>query len=141
MSRAVRGEGEAEGAEAAEVDDEEAGSDGGELTQERYAAMGAAEQFILTASAERLRQALVVLRVPGDRPRRQGHRRHGGERAQRPAGRLLPGRRGRRDHAGHRRRPGDPHACPRYSHHRPRHPGRDPVRRRRGRESGLGRTP
>ena len=47
MSRAVRGEGEAE---AAVADDEEAGSDGGELTQERYAAMGAAEQFILTAS-------------------------------------------------------------------------------------------
>ncbi len=47
MSRAVRGEGEAEGTE---VDDEEAGVSGGELDTERYAAMGAAEQFILTAS-------------------------------------------------------------------------------------------
>ncbi len=47
MSRAVRGEGEAE---AAAADDEEAGANGGELSQERYAAMGAAEQFILTAS-------------------------------------------------------------------------------------------
>ncbi len=46
MSRAVRGEGEAENG----VDDEEAGDTGGELAQERYAAMGAAEQFILTAS-------------------------------------------------------------------------------------------
>ncbi len=47
MSRAVRGEGEAE---AAEVDDEEAAGNGGELEQERYVAMSAAEQFILTAS-------------------------------------------------------------------------------------------
>ena len=47
MSRAVRGEGEAE---ATDVDDEEAGASGGELDHERYAAMGAAEQFILTAS-------------------------------------------------------------------------------------------
>ena len=47
MSRAVRGEGEAEGTE---VDDEETGTNGGELDTERYAAMGAAEQFILTAS-------------------------------------------------------------------------------------------
>ncbi len=90
---------------------------------------------------ERLRQAHLVVRVPGDRPRRQGHRRHGGQRAQRAAGRLLPGRGRRRDHAGHRRRPGDPHAGARYPHHRPRHPGRDAVRRRRGREGGLGRTP
>jgi DNA gyrase subunit A len=47
MSRAVRGEGEAE---APAPDDEEAGDNGGELSQERYAAMSAAEQFILTAS-------------------------------------------------------------------------------------------
>ncbi|MDE3176699.1 MAG: DNA gyrase subunit A, partial [Pseudomonadota bacterium] len=47
MSRAVRGEGEAEGQVA---DDEEAGANGGELDQEQYATMGAAEQFILTAS-------------------------------------------------------------------------------------------
>jgi DNA gyrase subunit A len=47
MSRAVRGEGETE---ATVADDEEAGANGGELAQERYAAMSAAEQFILTAS-------------------------------------------------------------------------------------------
>ncbi len=47
MSRAVRGEGEAE---AATVDDEETASNGGELEQARYAAMSAAEQLILTAS-------------------------------------------------------------------------------------------
>jgi DNA gyrase subunit A len=45
MSRAVRGEGEAE----ATSDDEEAAG-AGELSQERYAEMGAAEQFILTVS-------------------------------------------------------------------------------------------
>ncbi len=46
MSRAVRGEGEADTVEA---DDEEAAGNG-ELGEERYAAMGAAEQFILTVS-------------------------------------------------------------------------------------------
>ena len=47
MSRAVRGEGEAE---TAAPDDEEVEANGGELSQERYVAMSAAEQFILTAS-------------------------------------------------------------------------------------------
>ena len=47
MSRAVRGEGEVD---VPAADDEEAGANSGELDQERYAAMGAAEQFILTAS-------------------------------------------------------------------------------------------
>jgi DNA gyrase subunit A len=46
MSRAVRGEGESE--ETASDDLEEAAA--GELSQERYAAMSAAEQFILTIS-------------------------------------------------------------------------------------------
>jgi DNA gyrase subunit A len=45
MSRAVRGEAE----ETVETEAEE-GSGDGELTQERYAEMGAAEQFILTVS-------------------------------------------------------------------------------------------
>ena len=52
---------------------------------------------------ERLRQAHLVLRVPHLRPRRQRHHRHGRQRAQRQAGRLLPGRGERPDHAGHRR--------------------------------------
>ena len=69
---------------------------------------------------ERLRQALLVLRVPHHRPRRQRHRRHVGARRQegreenpgqdRPAGGLVPGRGKRPDHAGHRRRQADPHA-------------------------------
>ena len=61
-------------------------------SQERYAEMSAAEQFILTISRERLRQAHLVLRVPDHRPRRQRHRRHGGQRPERQARRLLPGR-------------------------------------------------
>jgi DNA gyrase subunit A len=49
MSRAVRGENENEAEEVA-TDDAEETSNGGELSQERYAAMSAAEQFILTIS-------------------------------------------------------------------------------------------
>ena len=41
---------------------------------------------------KRLWQALVVVRVPDHRPRRQGHRRDVGERPQRQAGGLIPGR-------------------------------------------------
>jgi DNA gyrase subunit A len=49
MSRAVRGESDSEPDEVAlETDGDEAGD--GELSQERYAAMSAAEQFILTVS-------------------------------------------------------------------------------------------
>jgi DNA gyrase subunit A len=50
MSRAVRGEGEPEETPVeADAEGEESGA--GELAQERYAAMSAAEQFILTISA------------------------------------------------------------------------------------------
>jgi DNA gyrase subunit A len=48
MSRAVRGEGEPVGEEVEAEADEETSA--GELSQERYAAMSAAEQFILTVS-------------------------------------------------------------------------------------------
>jgi DNA gyrase subunit A len=48
MSKAVRGEGEAD--EPAVEADEEGAGEAGELGQERYAAMSAAEQFILTVS-------------------------------------------------------------------------------------------
>jgi DNA gyrase subunit A len=56
MSRAVRGEGDAaegtpDAVEATVEEGEETGSAGGELSQERYAQMSAAEQFILTVSA------------------------------------------------------------------------------------------
>ena len=47
---------------------------------ERYAEMSAAEQFILTISEQRLRQAHFLVRVSSDRARRQGHRRDGGQR-------------------------------------------------------------
>jgi DNA gyrase subunit A len=47
MSRAVRGEGETEEALAG---DEEPSGNSGELSQNRYAEMSAAEQFILTVS-------------------------------------------------------------------------------------------
>ena len=60
--------------------------------QERYTEMSAHEQFILTLSEKRLRQAHLVLRVPDHRTRRQRHHRHGREQPQRPARRLLPGR-------------------------------------------------
>ena len=137
MSRAVRGEGEADA--TAEADDEEA-TNGGELSTGALRRDGRRRAVHPDRVGERLRQAHLVVRVPDHRPRRQGHRRHGGQRAQRPAGRLLPGRGRRRDHAGHRWRPGDPHAGPRHPHHRPRHAGRDAVRRRRRREGGLGRA-
>src|SRR5262249_41383026 len=54
MSRAVRGEGEPEPEASGEADadnGEGETSDTASLTQERYAEMGAAEQYILTASA------------------------------------------------------------------------------------------
>ena len=79
---------------------------------------------------ERLRQALLVLRIPAHRARRQGHRRDGGQSAQRQAGRLVSGRGQRRDHAGHRRRPAHPLPGRRHPRRRPRDPGRDRVRHR-----------
>jgi DNA gyrase subunit A len=55
MSRAVRGEGEATAAEETSADDtaaeDEEAAAGGELAQQRYAEMSAAEQFVLAASA------------------------------------------------------------------------------------------
>ena len=52
LSRAVRGEAEPEDATAAEPDEEEgeAPSEAGTLSQERYAEMGAAEEFVLAVS-------------------------------------------------------------------------------------------
>ena len=73
--------------------------------------MGAAEQFILTVSENGYgkRSSSFEYRVTG----------RGGKGIvamavndrKRAAGRLLPGGGGRPDHAGHRRRPGDPHAA------------------------------
>ena len=77
---------------------------------------------------ERLRQAQLVIRISRRRPRRQRHRRDGGQRPQWRAGRLVPGRGQRRDHAGDRRRAADPGSGRRHPHRRPRDPGRDRVR-------------
>ena len=51
---------------------------------------------------KRLRQTHVVLRIPDDRTRRQRHRRHGDHGEEWAPGGVLPGRRQRPDHAGHR---------------------------------------
>ena len=89
----------------------------------------------------RLRQALVVLRVPHDRPRRQRHRRHDTHQEDRQDRRLLPGGGGRPGDAGHRRRQAHPHAGLRHPHRRPLDAGRDRAQHRRGREGRVGRAP
>ncbi len=88
---------------------------------------------------KRFWQAHLVVRISGDRARRQRHRRHGGQRPQRRARRLLPGGGQRRDHAGDRRRPAHPRAGPRHPHRRPRDAGGDRVRHRRTGAGRLGR--
>ena len=88
----------------------------------------------------RLRQALLVVRLPHLRPRRQRHRRHDRERAQRTAGGLLRGRGERPDHARHRRRQADPRARRRRAHRRPQHPGRAHLQDRGEREGRLRRA-
>jgi DNA gyrase subunit A len=110
MRRAMEGE----DVEAGDGD-EEGSADAG-ISQERYIEMSAAEQFILTLSEKRLRQALLCLRVPGDGSRRQGYRGHDGERAQRAAGGIVPGGGERPDHAGDRWRTADPLPGQRHPH-------------------------
>ena len=88
---------------------------------------------------KRLRQAHLVVRVPGHRTWRKGDRGDGGQRAQRRARRLLPGREFRRDHAGHRWRAAHPRAGRRDPRRRPGDPGRDRVPHRRGGAGRLGR--
>ncbi len=85
-----------------------------------------------------LRQAHLGLRVSRDRARRAGRRQHRSDAAQRPGGRLLPGGRGRPDHAGHQPRPADPLPGPRHPHRPAPDPGRHRVPRRGGRGSGGG---
>ena len=138
MSRAVRGEGEAE--EKEENGEAEAEASG-ELSQQRYAEMSAAEEFILTVSENGYGKRTCVVRIPDHAARRKGHRGDGRERAQRTARRLLPGQRRGPDHARHRRRQDHPHAGRRRQadpHREPRHTGRDPVRYRCRREGRLG---
>ena len=142
MSRAVRGEGEPEEPSGRRPRrTSEASGVGGELSQERYAEMSAAEQFILTVSENGYGKRTSSLRVPGHRRGGKGIVAMVGQRAERPAGRLLPGRDERPDHAGHRRRP-DRSACRSTSIRIAgrAHAGRDRVRHGRGREGRLGRA-
>ena len=74
---------------------------------------------------ERLRQADIVIRIPRHGTWRQRHRRHGGQRSQRRACRLVPGGGERRTHAGDRRRAAHPGAGHRHPNRRPINAGRD----------------
>ena len=126
--------------------EEEAGTDSEdasgaiELGEQRYVEMSAQRAVRADHQRERLRQALVVVRIPHHRPRRQGHRRDVGERPQRQAGGVVPGGGLRPDHAGHRQGPADPLPGRRHPHRRPLDAGRDRVRYRRGRARGVGRA-
>ena len=90
MRRAVRrrGRGRRGGAEA----EAEEASGAIQLSRERYVEMSAQEQFVLTVSRQRLRQAHLVVRIPDHRSRRQRHRRDVGQQPQRQAGGVIPGR-------------------------------------------------
>ena len=97
----------------------------------------------------RLRQALVVLRIPDHRPRRQRHRRHGhlgqegGKSTQARSAAWSPRSRSRKtdqimlvtDGGKLIRSPGR-----RHPHRRPLDAGRDRVQHRRRREGGVGRA-
>ena len=78
---------------------------------------------------ERLRQALLGLRISPHQPRRPGHHQHRHVRAQRLRRRVLPRAPGRSADAGHRPGQDDPH-------HRRRHPHRWAATRRASRSSG-----
>ena len=71
-----------------EADEDEATP--GDLSQERYAEMSAAEDLILTIHRGRVRQAVVIARLSGARARRTGRGRDGQGHARRPAGGLFP---------------------------------------------------
>ncbi len=88
----------------------------------------------------RLRQALLVVRVPHHRSRRQGHRGDARHRQDRAAHRLVPGGGSRPDHAGDRPGQADPHRRRRHPHRRPLYARRDRARHRRGRARGVGRA-
>jgi len=112
----------------------------GEISQERLAAMSAAEQFVLTISENGYgkRTSAFEYRVTG----------RGGKgivamtvnAPQRPPGRLVPGRGRRRGDAGHRRRPANPLPRRWNSACGPRHAGRHRIRHRRRGARGFGRA-
>ena len=111
MRRAVAGARE----EEVEADEEEEVAEAGfELGQARYVEMSEAEDLLLTVTERGMGKLSSSPRLPGARPRRPGRRGDGQGDARRPAGRAVPGRAGRPDHARHRRRPVDPRAGRRH---------------------------
>ncbi len=120
------GTGEAEETVAPEeTDDDDAGGIGdAQLSDERFAALAAAEEFILTvptpASASALRP-----RFPPHRTGRAGDHGHRSQQARRHPGGGFPDRGDGRHSAGHAWRPVDPHQRLESAHRRPQHPGRD----------------
>ena len=90
-----------------------------ELGEQRYVEMSAAEQFVLTVSERGFgkRTSSYEYRITGRGGKGivameiwEEEGRHDPAQAEdRPAGRVVPGRGRRSDHAGHRRRQADPH--------------------------------
>jgi hypothetical protein len=94
--------------EEPETDEDEA-ADPGDLSQERYAEMSAAEDLILTITrgGSGKLSPPTTTRCAGAAA---GRDRHGQGHARRPAGGVFPGGDGGPDHAGDLHRPVDPRA-------------------------------
>jgi DNA gyrase subunit A len=86
---------------------------------------------------EWLRQAQLGLRIPGHRPRWAGLCQHRDVRSQRSRHGLVPGRRRRPDHVGHRWRTGPADQGRRHSHRGSQDPGRASVQGLGRREGGV----
>ena len=131
----------------------DAEEDGGERDRARRAALCrdvGGRAVHADGVGERLRQALLVLRVPDHRPRRQRHRRDGDLEGKKGA-ETIKDKIGRWSPRSRSRRPtrscwsptaGKLIRCPveRHPHRRPLDAGRDRVRHRRRRERGVGRA-
>ena len=87
----------------------------------------------------RLWQALLFVRIPHHRPRRQRHRGDVADAEDRAHRRLVPGGGGRSGDAGHRPGQADPHAGCRHPHRRSLDARRDRARHRGRRARGVGR--
>ncbi len=140
MLRRAQGEEIADAEPQADAESDEEVVEGADLTPERYAELRRQGAVRADGVGARLRQAHLVLRVSDLGARRQRHRRHGRQRPQRAARRLVPRRRHRSDHAGDRRRPAHPLPGRRRAHCRPQHAGRAHLQDRRRGEGRLGRA-
>ena len=141
MLRRAQGEEIADAEPAAEAEADEEVVEARRICRpERFAELRRQGAVRADGVGARLRQAVLVVRVPDLRPRRQRHRRHGRQRPQRAARRLVPGRRQRSDHAGDRRRPAHPLPGRRRAHRRPQHAGRAHLQDRRRGEGRLRRA-